>query len=500
VSLFIRIWRMSGWNAMNVSRVDHVREDHNESFLKHPMNKSPASYPFFLLFVLALSLGPSRAQAEDASLLTTFSNPTPADSAYFGGAVAAMGSDRVLVGAQGASEAYLFSLNGTLLTTFTVSEPLVFQFGAAIAAVGSDRVLIGAFDSYSGEPLGQVGWAGLFDTNGVLQSTFTNPAPATTQAFGWAVAALGSDRVIISGVPDINKRAPYPGCVYLFRTNGTLLTSFINPVPADPGRFGQTIAAVGSDRVLIGAPYNDTGAPGIGSAYLYSTNGALLTTFTNPVPTKYSRFGTSAAGVGSDRVLIGAIDDGGSMGTGGTAYLFNTNGTLLTTFTNPNPAHADNFGGSVAAVGRTRVLIGAYQDGTGGFQNGSAYLFSTNGTLLNTFTNPTPASQDWFAYSVAAVGSDHVLIGGAYDDTGAMDAGSAYLYELSYPPLTIATDGGSVLLNWVTPEAGIALQQTGRLDPANWSNATESVSVTGQTNRVQQSIVSTNRFFRLRRP
>jgi hypothetical protein len=84
----------------------------------------------------------------------------------------------------------------------------------------------------------------------------------------------------------------------------------------------------------------------------------------------------------------------------------------------------------VAAVGGTRLLIGAYQDGTGAFQAGSAYLFSTNGTLLNTFTNPTPASQDWFGYSVASVGSDQVIIGGVWDNTGATHAGSVYVYAL----------------------------------------------------------------------
>ena len=456
-----------------------------------------------LLLALVWWPGSTFAQGNDGMLLTTITNPTPVTSDIFGGAVAAVGSDRVIVGAEGAGEAYLFSLTGALLTTFTIPDPAAGSFGAALAAVGSEQVLIGAYNYTAGVPSAQAGRAYLFSTNGTLITTFTNPAPATTQGFGWTVNAVGSERALISGLADVSKPAPYPGTVYLFSTNGSLLTSFTNPTPAFDGGFGAAAAAVGDDRVLIGAPYNSTGAAGAGSAYLFSTNGALLTTFTNPIPTTGDNFGTSVAAVGSDRVLISAIDYGGSKGTGGAAYLFSTNGTLLNTFTNPTPAAYDYFGWSVAAVGSTRVLIGAYQDGTGAFQAGSAYLFSTNGTLLNTFTNPTPARQDWFAWSVAAAGTDRVIIGGVWDDTGATDAGSAYLYALPYPPLSISRTAATVSVSWVTPETGLVLQETGLLGtPTVWNNTTNLVSVNSMTSVVQQSITNgpTTRLYRLSRP
>ena len=40
----------------------------------------------------------------------------------------------------------------------------------------------------------------------------------------------------------------------------------------------------------------------------------------------------------------------------------NTNGVLLATFNNPTPGIFEQFGYSVAGVGNDRVLIGAYQD------------------------------------------------------------------------------------------------------------------------------------------
>src|SRR5437867_3147251 len=62
---------------------------------------------------------------------------------------------------------------------------------------------------------------------------------------------------------------------------GFPLLTFTNPTPAVDDRFGYSVAAVGTDRVLIGAPLDDTGATNAGAAYLFSTNGALLATFTN---------------------------------------------------------------------------------------------------------------------------------------------------------------------------------------------------------------------------
>ena len=388
-----------------------------------------------LLLALLLWSGWTFAQGNSGTLLTTINNPTPAAYDIFGASVAALGSDRVIVGAAGALEAYLFSLSGTLLAIFT-NPPGAGDFAASVAAVGSDRVLVGAYSYYVGAA--QAGAAYLFNTNGALVTTFTNPSPATVQAFGWVVAGMGNDQVLIGTAG---------GAAYLYSTNGKLQTTFTNP--AAGGGFGLSLAAVGSNQLLIGAPYNNTGAAATGAAYLYSTNGTLLTTFTNPTPVANDNFGTSVAAVGNDRLLISAIDYGGA------------------------------------------------------FQAGSAYLFSTNGTLLITITNPTPASQTWFAWSVAAVGSDRVIIGGVWDNTGATRAGSAYLFALPYPPLNIAWNAATVSLSWVTSETGLILQQTELLGtPTVWSDTTNSVSVNGLTNVVQQTIGSgiTNRYYRLHRP
>lgn len=452
-----------------------------------------------LFLLLALFSCPAAAFAQGVNpSLTTITNPTPAAFDIFGSTVAGMGTDRVLVAAGGAGAVYLFNLNATLLTSFTNPTPAGGAFGASVAALGNDRVIIGDYGDNTGAV--QTGAAFLFNTNGTLLTIFTNPTPAAFDAFGWAVAAVGSDRLIISAFSD-SIAAPNNGTAYLFNTIGTLLMTFNNPTPANGDGFGNAVAALGNDRVIIGAAADDVGAANSGAAYLFRTNGTLLTTFTNPTPAASDEFGVSVAAVGNDRVLIGANRGHSTVSGAGAAYLFTTNGNLLTTFVSPAPQSSDNFGYSVAAVGSSRVLIGAYGNSTGASQAGAAFLFSTNDTLLNTFTNPTPAIQDWFAVSVAAVGSNRVIIGGVWDDTGATDSGLAYLFDLPYPTLSITRIATTVALKWVTPETGLGLQQAGSPSAASsWSNTSDSVSINGQTNVVQQTMASTNRFFRLHRP
>src|SRR5262245_9387855 len=160
-----------------------------------------------------------------------------------------------------------------------------------------------------------------------------------------------------------------------------LLTAFTNPVPSKDDLFGRSVAALGSDRVIIGAPgrYSDYTNPAV---RLFTTNGQLLTTFTNPTPTDNIFYGQAVAAVGTDRVLIGTYQSGYSSGIE-RAYLFSTSGALVTTFTNPPGTSGPSFGRSVSALGNGRVLISAPVDYVGG-QEGGVHLFSTNGQWLNT--------------------------------------------------------------------------------------------------------------------
>jgi hypothetical protein len=431
-----------------------------------------------------------------------FPNPTPMRGDEFGSAIATLGKDRVLIGAPGdggRGAAYLFSASRALLTTFHNPTPTSGDaFGSSVAALGNDHVLIGA--PYDNTGAVDAGAAYLFGVEGALLVTFTNPTPHEFENFGMAVAAVGTDRVLVGAWQDDDTSVYSAGAAYLFSTNGTLLTTFINPTPGSGDGFGQAVAAVGNDRVLVSAPRdNTTGEVDVGVAYLFTTNGVLVTTFTNPTPAGSDAFGSLVAAVGSDRVLVGTPFDRTGGASAGAAYLFSTNGTLLTTFTNPSPASQAYFGSAVAGVGNDHVLIGSHRARQTPFA-GKAYLFSTGGTLLTNFTDPNPAAGGEFGSSVAVMGGDAVIIGAPQAD----GVGAAYFFELDGPPTTdqFSNPGYSPVTGFRFTFLGATVGQPYRIQTSpslasgSWTDFTN-FTYTGPVVITDSTAISgTNKFFR----
>jgi hypothetical protein len=229
-----------------------------------------------------------------------------------------------------------------------------------------------------------------------------------------------------------------------------------------------------------------------------------LQSFNDPGSSFFS-FGNPVTTVGSDRILIGAIFNNTGASDTGAAFLFNTNGALITTFTNPTPAMQEYFGSSLAALGADRLIIGTAFEKTAAASAGAAYLFSTNGTLLVTITNPAPSIGAYFGRSIAAVGTDRILIGADGNDTGEPDAGAAFLFSVPAPaaPPTLAiqrTSTNTVVISWPSPATGFGLQQNTNLATTNWLAATNSVTDTGQLNYVIVNPLSGGAFYRLFKP
>jgi hypothetical protein len=458
------------------------------------------------VFSLSVVIAPLVGLAQSAALMTTITNPTPAASDYFGYSVAAVGTDRVLIGAYSdntgatdAGAAYLLRTNGTLLATIPNPAPAAGDYFGWCVATGGDWLAVSAMSDDQGAS--GAGTVYLFSTNGTRFATITNPAPAASDAFGSAVAAA-ADWLVIGAAQD-DQGATDAGTAYLYRTNGTLLTTITNPSPSTGKGFGDVVAAA-ADWVVVACHADSHGASWAGTVYLFGTNGTLFTTITNPTPASSDHFGISVAVLGSDRVLIGAyLDDTGATDAGA-AYLFSTNGTLLTTCTNPTPANADYFGVSVAAVGTDRVLIGAYRDDAGATDTGVAYLFITNGALLTTLTNPAPAANDWFGRAVAAT-PGWLVVGASEDSAGAAYAGTAYLYALETPgapALRVAsTPTNSVAVSWPSPSTGWELQQnTNSVSSVNWSNVTDTIQDDGKNKALIVQSPLGSRFYRLHKP
>jgi len=265
-----------------------------------------------------------------------------------------------------------------------------------------------------------------------LQRSYDNPSPDANDLFGQSVSLSGG--IALVGATLDSTTANGSGQAYLFNSaTGALLRTLANPTPAVNDQFGLSVSLSGN-LALVGAQFDDTGATNAGAAYLFNAStGALVRTFTNPGPTPIllDSFGHAVA-VSGNRALISAPQDDAGATNAGAVYLFDTGtGALLRTFLNPSPAANDQFGSQVALRGNL-ALIGAFNKDSGAIaDSGFVYLFDTNtGALLRTFSNPTPATNDDFGSSIA-LSATRVLIGAVQDDTRGFNEGAAYLYDLA---------------------------------------------------------------------
>lgn len=447
-----------------------------------------------MLSLLGLLMGWASVYAqEDPIASVTFRNPVPVFTGSFGQSIAALGSDRVLIGEWGNSlgGAYLFSDDGTLLKKFPSRGE---GFGWSVAAVGTDRILIGA-------PVDPGGRAFLFTTNGNLLVTLRPPA-GRGRYFGWSLAEVGDGLVLVGDIAATVEGKQVAGAAHLFQSDGTWVRTFTSPQTEEFSNFGWSVAPLGTDRVIISARRS---AFDVGAVYVFGIDGNHRVTLQNPKPEVAKKFGSSVAAMGSHRILVGASDDlAGNQG--GAVYLFSEDGTLLTTFSNPQAPSASNFGRSVAALGPDRVLIGAPME-KGFLDPGLAYLFTATGELISTFRKPDERPLDLFGWSVAALGTDRVLVTSIGDDTGADGAGAAYVFPAPAPPpdpptLAIARDTDGIVVSW-TDSNQFVLQQSD-LQGASplWEPPIDPITTEGTTRTLRLPVTdgSPFRFFRLSPP
>ena len=391
--------------------------------------------------------------AVTGSLLKTLNNPALGTDDHFGSSVAVSGS-RVAIGANydtigpatKAGTAYVFdAATSGLVSTLNNPTPATDDLFGVFVSVSGDTVVVGAhFDDAAGTDTGS---AYLFDAaTGSLQKTLTGPAAATGDEFGRFVAISGTSVVVTALRKDAG--APDAGSAYVFdATTGSLTRTLVNSTESIDDEFGFSVAASGGYTV-VGAPFTDAGGlADVGRAYVFdAASGDLVVALENPTPAAGDLFGYAVAVSGSTVVVSALWDDTGASNAG-SAYVFDAaTGALVATLNNPTPADGDELGNSVGVSGNT-VVVGSRWDDTGAADAGSAYVFDADtGALRFTLNNPTPVTGDQFGISVKVAGNV-AAVGAIDDDTGAVDTGSAYIFD--------AATGGLVwTLNNPTPGAG----------------------------------------------
>ncbi|MGV3658624.1 MAG: choice-of-anchor D domain-containing protein [Prosthecobacter sp.] len=213
-------------------------------------------------------------------------------------------------------------------------------------------------------------------------------------------------------------------------------------IPAPPtgvqanARLGSAVATDGA-YVVAGAPLDDQGGLDFGVVKVFSAiTGALLHTLPNPSQHSFDRFGSAVAMSGT-LVVVGAYDDATGGTSAGRAYVYDlASGTPTVpvhTLSNPGAQPAmDSFGFAVGISG-TRVVVGASMDDTDASNAGIAYAYDLAGGTPTVPThvlhNPSAAADDYFGTALGISGT-RVVVTANGDDTGASNSGSAYVYDL----------------------------------------------------------------------
>src|SRR5262245_11401170 len=185
---------------------------------------------------------------DDGTLLQTLQEPEAAAGDWFGISVAAVG-ENVLVGALGydtpvhdAGAAYLFD-GKTGAVLLKLQEPTPHDsdwFGGAVAAAGQNLLVGAPLDHVEGVQAGRVY---LFDgSTGMLMQSFHKPKPAADDWFGVSMAAAADNVLVGAFLDDTGAKDAGAACLFDGKT-GALLRMLQKPKPAANDQFGLSVAA-----------------------------------------------------------------------------------------------------------------------------------------------------------------------------------------------------------------------------------------------------------------
>ncbi len=363
----------------------------------------------------------------------------------------------------GPGSAYLYDLNsGGMLFTLTPSDSTVDdRFGSSVAV--NNTAIIGA--TFGGSDVSSIaGAAYLFDVNTGYELFKLNPSDTEAlDRFGSSVAITGNTAVI-GAWSDNTAAGVDAGSAYIFDTTTGNELAKLTASDASPGAWFGSAVAVAGNTAVIGA-YHDS-ATGIesGAAYIFDTvTGTQTFKLTPHDATPGAHFGWSVA-TGNGLAVIGSPTSDSSPGPGA-AYIFDQNtGQQLLKLTASDTTVGDRFGTSVA-IGQNIAIIGATLAATDASNlAGAAYIFDlTTGQQLAKLTASDSQAIDYFGGSVTI--NDNTAVIGAHGNNTAdgVDAGAAYLFDLT-PPLPADLDGDGfvgladlnlILANWnkSTPSA-----------------------------------------------
>ncbi len=417
---------------------------------------------------LAITLPESTAAASfnEVKKLTA----SDAEAGDFLGKSVAISGDTAIVGAwkedaggTNAGAAYVFQRgedDWDQVTKLTASDPEANdRFGASVAVSG-DTAVVGAFsDDAQGTDAGA---AYVFHRNEGGEDNWgqvtklTASDPEANDSFGISVAVSGDTAVVGASLEDAG--GTDAGAAYVFHRNegGADNWGQVSKLTASDAQdldfFGVSVAVSG-DTAVVGALGEDAGGTNAGAVYVFqrsqggADNWGEVTKLTASDARSGDAFGLGVA-VSGDTAVVGALGEDVGGTNSGAVYVFQRDESGVNTWGQVSKLTAsdaqidDEFGYSVAISGDT-AAVGALKEDAGGTNAGAAYVFdrdeggADNWGQVTKLTASDTHAFDFFGTSVAVSG-DITVVGAESEDTGASNAGSAYVFdrETKPPPAT----------------------------------------------------------------
>jgi len=303
------------------------------------------------------------------------------------------------------------------------------SYGFKLAFLSSDKFLVSGIGNYTiPEPNYDV--IDLFDVNCTLIQTFPDPDQFGFEGFGKQIIPISNDK-FLTGARGDDDFGSNSGAVYLFHINGTLLDKIYHPSPAAEDYFGQYIAVIGTDKFLVASPRDDDN---VGSVHLFSINGTWLKTIPNPNPNPFEYFGSSIVSVGNDKFLANVPGDTFWSGSDGFVYLFDIDGNLIQTITDPIPDTLDAFGSIISLVGSDTLLISNIGSLLGPAIDDTIHIFDLNDNstkILNTPVVNAPSNLNFATLSSGSLGDDKFLVNLILDNADGTFSGAVHIFDIN---------------------------------------------------------------------
>ena len=306
-------------------------------------------------------------------------------------------------------------------TKITGSNSVASDYFGFNVAIGGTIIAAGA---YGVDTVGSLGGAVyLLDLDGNQLGIITASDGAAEDRFGHSVAIGGTIIAVSSYLRDNPTNS---GAVYIFDHKGNELGIITASDGAASDQFGYSID-VGTNKIVVGAGWDDDGGERTGSAYLYDHKGENEIKLNASDPGTYDYFGYDV-GIGGTIVVVGAMYADEPTNSGA-AYIFDLDGNQLGIIT-ASDAGADDYFGRTLAVGPTKIVIGANKDDDNGTDAGAVYVYDHKGNNEVKITASDGAANDEFGNLAIAVNDKYIAVSAASDDDDGSGSGAAYIYDL----------------------------------------------------------------------